>query len=111
MLDDKKTSRANYYFDVLITGLILLSCVLYVALTYLVPGTWQYALVFGVEVFLMAFFTLEYMLRVHFETKPSQYLTSWYGIFDFLAVVPFWLSFLLPGLGGLQFLRTFVMTL
>ena len=105
LLDDTKTTRANYYFDIAITGLILFSCFLYVLLTYLTPGTWQYVTVFTIEIILMSFFTVEYMLRIYCEKKPTDYMTSWYGIFDFLAVVPFWLSFVIAGFGGLQFLR------
>jgi len=105
LLDDKKTTRANYYFDIIITGLILLSCILYVALTYLHPGSFEYTLVLAAEVLLMVIFTVEYLLRIYFEKKPSEYMLSWYGVFDFLAVVPFWLSFMLAGFGGLQFLR------
>ncbi len=105
LLDDSKTTRANYYFDLVITGLILLSCLLYVVLTYLEPGTIEYLFVLSAEIVLMVFFTIEYILRIQFEKKPTDYLVSGYGIFDFLAVVPFWLSFLIPGFGGMQFLR------
>ena len=106
LLDDNKTTRANYYFDILVTVLIVISCLLYVVLTYLEPGSAAYIAVFAAETFLMTVFTVEYLLRLHLEKRPKDYMTSWYGIFDVAAVVPFWLAFLVPGIpGGLQFLR------
>lgn len=103
LMDDNKTTRANYYFDILIIGLILVSCGIYVALTY-VSGSW-YQILFTIELVLMLLFTGEFILRIHFEKKLKDYLLSWYGLFDMLAVIPFWLAFLVPGLGSVLFLR------
>jgi len=103
LLDDNRLTLANYYFDLLVIGLIILSCLIYVALTY-ASGT-TYLVLFGVEIVLMAFFTLEFSLRIYLEKKYKKYLFSWYGLFDALAVIPFWLAFAVPGMGSLLFLR------
>ena len=42
-------------------------------------------------------FTLEYVLRLYAIKRPSQYAFSFYGIVDLLAVVPTYVSLVLPG--------------
>ena len=42
------------------------------------------------------FFTAEYVLRIWCARRRLRYLTSFYGIVDFLAVVPTYLSLILP---------------
>lgn len=48
------------------------------------------------------FFTIEYIARVITVKKPSKYIFSFYGIIDFLAVIPYYLSSI-----DLRFLRAF----
>lgn len=42
------------------------------------------------------FFTAEYVLRIWCARRRLRYLTSFYGIVDFLAIVPTYLSLILP---------------
>jgi voltage-gated potassium channel len=50
----------------------------------------------GMEVFFTFVFTLEYLLRIYSHPKPLKYLLSFFGIVDFLSIVPFYLTFILP---------------
>ena len=55
------------------------------------------------EIFIIAewiftiLFTLEYFLRIYSIRLPSSYIFSFFGIIDFLALIPTYLSLLLPG--------------
>ena len=43
-------------------------------------------------------FTIEYLARIISIRKPWYYLTSFYGIIDFLSTIPVYLSFFIVGL-------------
>lgn len=43
------------------------------------------------------FFTVEYILRIISTKKPKEYIFSFYGIIDLIAVLPMYLSFFIPG--------------
>jgi len=51
------------------------------------------------------FFSLEYILRIISIKKPLKYVFSFYGIIDFLATIPMYLSFILVGSHSLVALR------
>ena len=42
-------------------------------------------------------FTLEYLLRIYSVRRPLAYMRSFYGVVDLLAILPGYLSLLLPG--------------
>ena len=42
-------------------------------------------------------FTIEYMFRIYCVRKPMYYIMSFYGVVDFLAIAPTYLSLILPG--------------
>ena len=42
-------------------------------------------------------FTLEYVLRIYASGKPAKYIFSFYGIIDFLSILPTYLSLFLTG--------------
>ncbi|MBL4834403.1 MAG: ion transporter [Pseudomonas sp.] len=50
-------------------------------------------------------FTLEIALRIYCLDKPMQYLKSFYGVIDILAVAPTWLALVLPGAQTLVVIR------
>jgi voltage-gated potassium channel len=58
-------------------------------------------------------FTLEYIARIWTHPKPLQYIFSFYGIIDFLAIIPTYLDVILAGamtlsvIRGLRLLRIF----
>ena len=51
----------------------------------------------ALEWFFTILFTLEYVARVFCVNKPIGYIFSFYGIIDFLSIVPTYLSFFFPG--------------
>ncbi len=51
----------------------------------------------GIEWFFTVLFSIEYMLRLFSVGRPLRYATSFFGIVDFLAVVPTYLSLLISG--------------
>jgi voltage-gated potassium channel len=55
------------------------------------------SLLYGVEWFFTILFTVEYVLRLLSLTQPWRYMTSFFGVVDVLAVVPTYLSVVLPG--------------
>ena len=50
-------------------------------------------------------FTLEYILRIYCIRLPSSYIFSFFGIIDFLAVLPTYISFFIPGAGVFSVIR------
>jgi voltage-gated potassium channel len=50
-------------------------------------------------------FTLEYAVRLWCVARPRRYATSFFGIVDLLAVLPTYLSVLIPGAQGLIVIR------
>ncbi len=58
-----------------------------------------------VEWFFTVLFTIEYVLRLVCVGKPLRYALSFFGIVDFLAIVPTYLSVLLPGAQSLIVIR------
>lgn len=86
-------TRAGKNFDILLLWAIVLS-VLLVMLSTVGELTQAYPTLFwDAEVFFTIFFTIEYLLRIYSHPKPLKYIFSFYGIIDFLAVVPSYLEF------------------
>ena len=50
-------------------------------------------------------FTLEYILRIYCIRLPSSYIFSFFGIIDFLAILPTYISFFIPGAGVFSVIR------
>jgi voltage-gated potassium channel len=50
-------------------------------------------------------FTVEYALRLYSVQKPWRYATSFFGVVDLLAVIPTYVSVLVPGAQGLLVIR------
>lgn len=54
-------------------------------------------LLYGVEWFFTLLFTIEYLLRLLCVGRPLKYAVSFYGVVDLLAIIPTYLSLVLPG--------------
>ncbi len=90
-------TRAGKIFDLLLLGLIILSVV--VVLLDSVPSQ-QAAygdLLVGLEWVFTLLFTLEYILRLLSVRRPLRYATSFFGLIDLLAILPTYISLLVPG--------------
>jgi voltage-gated potassium channel len=88
---------AGRLFDLILLGLILLSVLLVMMET--VQGFDQKfhdQLIF-MEWAITLFFTIEYLLRVICIDKPIKYIFSFYGIIDFIAILPMYLSLFFAG--------------
>jgi voltage-gated potassium channel len=90
-------TRAGRAFDVALIGLILLS-VLAVMLESVRGVRERFgAELFAVEVAFTVLFTVEYALRLAGVRRPLLYAKSFFGVVDLLAILPTYLSILVPG--------------
>ncbi len=62
-------------------------------------------LLLGLEWGFTAIFTIEYVLRLMCAKRPGPYARSFYGVIDLLAILPTYLSALLPGAQALLVIR------
>ncbi|NBC24922.1 MAG: ion transporter [Bacteroidetes bacterium] len=65
-------------------------------------GQWLY----GIEWIFTFLFTIEYILRIMIVKKPWNYIRSFYGIIDFLSILPTYLSLFLIGTQSLIVVRS-----
>ncbi|MBC8196618.1 MAG: ion transporter [Candidatus Marinimicrobia bacterium] len=92
-------------FDIILILLISLS-ILVVLLDSIGEFRNKYENILNItEVILTLIFTIEYMLRIYCIKKPFNYIFSFYGIIDLLAVIPTYLSLILPGTEVLVVIR------
>ncbi|MCL9818500.1 ion transporter [Natronocalculus amylovorans] len=110
LLDPERGGRKGRAVDFFIMGLIFLS-ILSIILETVAPIRQQYGLWFDrLEVFTVAVFTIEYILRIWTITAKEgyssvrgrlRYMTSYHMVIDLLAVLPFFIG----GFVDLRFLR------
>lgn len=85
------------WFDVLLIFSIIVSVVLVmldsVGSIQAVYGQWLYV---GEWIFTLLF-TVEYLLRLYCVQRPLLYARSFFGVVDLLAILPTYLSIMLPG--------------
>jgi len=55
----------------------------------------------GLEWLFTVLFTTEYIMRLSVVRRPLRYMFSFYGIIDFLSIIPTWASFFVPELAFL----------
>lgn len=92
-------------FDILLIASILIS-VAAVMLDSMGGVRMQYGRVLYIaEWFFTVLFTVEYLLRLLCVGRPQKYAVSFYGVVDLLAVVPTYLSLVLPGAQYLLVIR------
>ena len=93
-------------FDVALLVAILLS-VLVVMLESVerINANWSVQLD-ALEWFFTILFTIEYVLRIYVIDKPWRYIFSFYGIIDFLSIIPTYLSVIIGGAESLVVIRS-----
>lgn len=101
------STKAGRLFDLILLGVILLSVVVVMLETVEEIDTKYHNLVLALEWLITIFFSLEYILRVLSIDKPRKYIFSFYGIIDFIAVLPMYLSLVLTGTSVLAIVRAF----
>ena len=84
-------------FDVLLIVSIILSVIAVMLDTVEKINAMHGKLLYGVEWFFTILFTVEYILRLYCIGKPARYAKSFFGIVDLLAILPTYISVLVPG--------------
>jgi len=96
---------AGKAFDVALLCAIILSVI-----AVMLESVASIALAFGYELRLAEWiftllFTVEYALRIFCVERPSRYARSFFGIVDLLAILPSYLSLVIPGSQSLLVIR------
>ena len=83
---------AGKQFDLTLLWLIVASVLIVVMES--IPGLNQsyFEYFFAAELFFTGLFTAEYIVRVIISPRPSKYIFSYWGIIDFLGVMPFYIG-------------------
>ncbi|MGJ8738934.1 ion transporter [Zobellia laminariae] len=89
---EDNTSRKGKLFDFFIQALILSSLVAFAIETLPNNSNQTIELLNIFEIICVVIFTIEYSLRIYVAKKPFKYIFSFYGIIDFLAIFPFYLT-------------------
>ena len=92
-------------FDLLLIVSILLSVVV-----VMLDSVHYYNSRFGetlyiIEWFFTLVFTIEYLLRIYCIGKPVMYIRSFFGIIDFLSIIPTYISIFFPASRYLSIIR------
>lgn len=96
---------AGRHFDLLLLALILLS-VLAVCLESVREIREEYgAALRAAEWVITGLFTVEFAARLVTVRRPLRYVASFYGLVDLLAILPTYLSLMIPGSQSLQVIR------
>lgn len=92
-------------FDIALLGLIFLSVLLVMLESIHSLDDKYHQFIFVSEWIITICFTIEYILRIISNKKASDYIFSFYGIIDIIAVLPMYLSFFIPGTQVLAVVR------
>lgn len=85
-------SRRGRFFDLFIQILIILSLVAFSIETLPNLDSRYQSILNNFEIFSVIIFSIEYLLRVFLTKSFLKYMFSFFGIIDFLAILPFYLS-------------------
>ena len=96
---------AGKAFDVTLIASIIISVLVIMLDSVKSIGSVYSGLFYGLEWFFTILFTIEYILRLTCVNRPFHYATSFFGIIDLLAVIPTYVSLLLPGTQYLLVIR------
>lgn len=90
-------SNSGRRFHILLLWLIVITilCVILDSLskTRAVWGTWLWYM----EWFFTLLFSIEYILRLYSILSPFRYMTRFFGLIELAAILPFYLSLMIPG--------------
>ncbi|HDR89810.1 MAG TPA: ion transporter [Bacteroidetes bacterium] len=96
---------AGKWFDMILLILILISVVV-VIMESMAPVNRQYGKwLRTIEWIITLAFTVEYIIRIMVVRKPFRYIFSFYGIIDFLAVIPTYIGLFLAGTHSMVVIR------
>lgn len=100
---NNNTTKRGHLFDYVVQILIFISLVGYAIETLPDISASLKSVLRWTEVICVFLFTIEYFLRIYVAKKPFKYIFSFYGVIDFLAILPFFLGATLD----LRYLRVF----
>jgi len=106
IIEDTNT-KAGRVFNYFIETLIVISLIAFSIETLPNLTNSTQVLLRYLEVVVVLIFTAEYILRVLVADKKLDYIFSFFGIIDFIAIFPFYLSFLIYGSLDLRAIRMF----
>jgi voltage-gated potassium channel len=89
---EESDSKLGHYFSFFIQSLIVLSIITFSIETLPDLSKKAREILNLLEAIMVGIFTVEYLLRVYVADKKTKYIFSFYGIIDFLAILPFYLS-------------------
>jgi len=90
-------TTSGKWFDIILIISIILS-VIAILLDSIMAINQKYGQqLFVIEWFFTILFTIEYILRLTCVRRPIRYTTSFFGVIDLLAILPTYISLILPG--------------
>lgn len=98
-------TRAGRAFDVGLLLVIVASIAVVLLESVASVRARYHPVLISLEWIFTALFTVEYALRLYSVERPLRYATSFFGVVDLLAVIPTYLSLLLPGAQSLIVIR------
>jgi voltage-gated potassium channel len=101
----RSNTPAGKAFDVLLLAAIIISVLALVVETIPGFGEEYYTFFFHLEWIITILFTMEFVLRIVAVRRPKLYVFSFYGIIDFLAILPAYLSLIFTGVQYLTVIR------
>jgi voltage-gated potassium channel len=93
----KAETPAGKWFDVALIVSIVLSVAVVMLESVAAIRVHYGAVLTGLEWFFTGLFTVEYVVRIISATSRLRYATSFFGVVDLLAILPTFLSLVLPG--------------
>ncbi len=100
-------TEAGKKFDIVLIIAIILSILIVMFDTVFRHHIWIMRTFVVLEYLLTIFFTIEYLVRLYCSPKPRAYALSFFGIIDFLSILPMYLGFFLHGARYMLMLRSF----
>lgn len=92
-------------FDIILLFVILFSIVVILLESVVEINAKHGAMLKSMEWMITILFTFEYLIRIVIVKRPLSYIYSFYGIIDFLAILPAFLGLIIPGGQSLIILR------
>jgi voltage-gated potassium channel len=105
-LVESNNNKRSKYFAFFIQFLIVLSVITFSIETLPDLKTQTIVILNSIEAFCVIIFTFEYVARIYVADSKPKFIFSFFGIIDFLAILPFYLSFGID-LRSLRLLRMF----
>lgn len=90
-LVEETDTRAGLVFDLSIQSFILAAIVVFALETLPDLDTAALQILVMIEMFFVAIFSLEYLLRILVAKDKSKFIFSFWGVIDLLAILPFYL--------------------